>query len=133
MIWQDWTIAIGQFLFALALLPSIYSIEKPALWTCFMTASLLFVFGGVYFSLGLYIAVLSVLLCGAMWSVLLFQKRAPFRPTHQHAEGGVYQVLGYCEVHTADGAWEPAVVYIGKDGFKYVRTAENFNARFKPL
>lgn len=76
MSWQDAVIGIGQFLFTLALIPSILGDEKPARATCAMTAATLFVFTGAYWSMNLWLSAASCALCGTCWSVLLFQKRA---------------------------------------------------------
>jgi hypothetical protein len=76
MIWQDVVIGVGQFLFAVALVPSIMNTyDKPAKPTCSMTAAVLLVFSSTYATLSMWAAASSCLICAAGWSVLWFQKR----------------------------------------------------------
>jgi hypothetical protein len=80
MNWQDTAFSVGQLAFTLALLPSIYSNQKPDRMTCFVTASFLFLFGGSYMSLGLLWSAASANVCALAWSYLFFQKRVERRP-----------------------------------------------------
>jgi hypothetical protein len=41
MIWQDVVMTVGQFLFFVALIPTIKADEKPKTSTCAMTAAVL--------------------------------------------------------------------------------------------
>lgn len=75
MIWQDVVIGIGQFVFALALVPAIVSEEKPPRSTCAMTGGLLAVFAMVYATLDLWLATLACAICATCWLVLMIQKR----------------------------------------------------------
>lgn len=60
--------------FALALLPSVFSKDKPALWTSLMTGSVLVVFAVVYASLSLWYATFTTALAAGLWIVLAIQK-----------------------------------------------------------
>lgn len=75
MSWQDVVIALGQALFALALGPSIFTLEKPHRWTCFMTGATLWLFAWVYLTLDMILSVMSVSICAILWTILLFQSR----------------------------------------------------------
>lgn len=75
MTWQDVVIASVQVVFAVALFPSLLSDEKPARATCLLTALCLYALGITYFTLQLYGAVASVVLCGVLWTILLLQGR----------------------------------------------------------
>src|SRR3954465_1588288 len=79
MSWQDWVIGVGQFLFALALVPAIRASEKPPLSTCALTAALLMAFCAAYASLGLWLAASSVALFSGMWTALARQSYLRFR------------------------------------------------------
>lgn len=76
MIWQDVVLAIGGWLFAFALLPSLLrSNTKPARETCLLTAGVLTVFVVVYVSLGLMLAMVSTAATALCWWILLAQGR----------------------------------------------------------
>jgi len=72
-MWQDWVISIGQFLFLVALIPSIRSAEKPALGTSLMTGIVLTVFAFTQFTLGLYFSVVSAITISIGWYILAWQ------------------------------------------------------------
>lgn len=73
--WQDIVIAIGSFIFAVALIPSILSKEdKPALWTSVTTGLVLIVFAVTYASLTLWYATFTTSLAATLWIVLALQK-----------------------------------------------------------
>lgn len=74
MAWQDIVLSIGQWVFLIALIPSILGKDKPALSTSLMTGSLLIVFAFVYASLFLWVGGVSAFLVGLGWFVLAFQK-----------------------------------------------------------
>ena len=69
-------IAVGQWIFFFALVPSLISHHKPAFWTSFSTALILFVFVFTYISLNLVTAALSTALVAIAWSVLAIQRLA---------------------------------------------------------
>lgn len=74
LTWQDWVLTIGQILFFVALLPSIFSQHKPSAWTSFMTGGTLTAFTVVFFSLGLIWGAVTAALVAVAWYVLLLQK-----------------------------------------------------------
>jgi predicted membrane protein len=75
MIVVDVLFAVGGFMFAAALIPSVRSTDKPALWTSLMTGFWLTVFVCCYISLGLWLAAVSTALSALMWWTLAVQKR----------------------------------------------------------
>ena len=72
-MWQDWVITVGQFLFLVALIPSIRSAEKPALGTSLMTGIILTIFAVAQFTLGLYFSVVSAITISIGWYILAWQ------------------------------------------------------------
>jgi len=72
--WQDIVIAIGSLVFAGALLPSIFSQNKPSEWTSALTATVLVVFTISYASLDLWYATATTALTAALWLTLAIQK-----------------------------------------------------------
>ena len=74
MPWQDKVIAIGQWLFVIALIPTIKARDKPALSTSLMTGTILGVFAFTFTTLSLWISALSTLLVSGMWFILALQK-----------------------------------------------------------
>lgn len=88
MSWQDVTISVGQFVFAVGLLPSIFGRFKPALVTSLTTAAGLTVFGFCFWTLGLYLSMAGVLTGAAGWWVLTYQALIALRPTVAPDAGG---------------------------------------------
>ncbi len=74
MHWQDIVISVGQYIFALALLPSIFSADKPALSSSVLTAVVIIVFGATYVTLGMWSSAIASAVLALGWSVLAFQK-----------------------------------------------------------
>ena len=75
MSWQDIILSVGQWIFILALIPSILSkTEKPSLKTSLPTGIILIVYAGVYANLSLWISAVSVFMLALGWLVLAFQK-----------------------------------------------------------
>lgn len=74
MHWQEIVLTIGQIIFTLSLLPSVFSKDKPALATSGITAFILFVFVFTYYSLNLYMTALGTLTTGILWFILAYQK-----------------------------------------------------------
>lgn len=72
--WQDIVLAIGSLVFAIALIPSLLSKDKPALLTSGSTSLVLFVFTITYASLSLWYATVTTALSAALWGVLALQK-----------------------------------------------------------
>jgi hypothetical protein len=97
MSWQDFVIGIGQLVFALSLFPSLLSDEKPARWTCALTALMLFIFCFTYLTLALPWSASSVFVCGVLWTILLAQRRR--KPGIDAAS--LLNVCGYLEEGTS--------------------------------
>ncbi|MBU6431112.1 MAG: hypothetical protein KGJ58_02055 [Patescibacteria group bacterium] len=74
MSWQDILLSIGQFVFAVALLPSVFGKDKPALSTSLTTGIVLMIFAFTYSTLKLWSGAAFAALVGAMWFVLVIQK-----------------------------------------------------------
>lgn len=74
MSWQDIIFGGGNLVFAVALLPSIFSEHKPALSTCLITGAVLLSFAVTYASLALWAGMAMVALNGALWLVLAVQQ-----------------------------------------------------------
>lgn len=57
-----------------------------------------------------------------------------FTPTHEHADGGNYQLLGHGKMKGGVGSvWEPCVFYANAEGMKFATDQLRWNARFVPL
>ena len=74
MTWQDIIFSIGQWVFIIALIPSVVSKDKPALSSSLMTGSVLAVFAFTYFTLSLWMSGASTILVAAIWFILAIQK-----------------------------------------------------------
>jgi len=74
VVWQDIVLALGNLVFAVALLPSIFSRDKPALTTSLLTASMLTIFVATFSSLDLWLSALGVSVGAVGWWVLFVQK-----------------------------------------------------------
>lgn len=72
--WQDWVLMIGNLIFFLALLPSIFSKDKPNVWTSGPTSAVLSAITVTYWSLGLKFGSVMLGLSALAWCVLFFQK-----------------------------------------------------------
>jgi hypothetical protein len=72
--WQDIVLGIGSFIFAVALIPSVMSEHKPALWTSILSFVVLVVFVITYASLSLWYATFSTTLTALLWGILMLQK-----------------------------------------------------------
>jgi hypothetical protein len=73
MQWQDFAITAGTITFIFALIPSIYSNNKPALATSVMTGSVLTVFTIVYITLSLWFSAITTAITAVLWYVLSVQ------------------------------------------------------------
>lgn len=74
MVWQDVIIAVGGVFFAISLIPSLVSNDKPALKTSVMTAGILSVMVFTYASLGLWLStIMNIIMC-SLWATLAIQK-----------------------------------------------------------
>jgi hypothetical protein len=74
MRWQDLVLASGSLLLAAALVPTLRSTHKPALWTCLITAACLSVFAAVYGSLALWYSTGTTALTSGCWWTLAYQR-----------------------------------------------------------
>jgi hypothetical protein len=73
MIWQDIILGLGSIVFCLALIPTIFSKNKPSLWTSVPTCMTLFAFVIVYYSLDLYFAVATTFASATLWDIIALQ------------------------------------------------------------
>lgn len=72
-MWQDKVLMAIGFSFAFALIPSIMSESKPAVWSSLLTASGLTAMGFIFLTLRLRLTAISNGLCALAWWVLLLQ------------------------------------------------------------
>lgn len=71
--WQDAVFAIGEIVFTIGLLPSVFSAHKPAPLTSLVTAVMLTAFLAVYVSYRLWLAFIFSLGAIGLWFTLFFQ------------------------------------------------------------
>ncbi len=74
MLWQDIILTGGSIVFIFALLPTIFSDDKPPLASSIPTGAVLFVFAVVYFSLHLWTTGITNLIISSLWFIIAFQK-----------------------------------------------------------
>lgn len=77
-MWQDYVLAVGAFMFTIALIPTLRGKNKPAFSTSAMTASVLVIFTVTYATLELWLATVAQAIGACAWTVLAWQahKRA---------------------------------------------------------
>ncbi|MEX0672945.1 MAG: hypothetical protein WD175_02700 [Candidatus Paceibacterota bacterium] len=73
-MWEDLIFSVGQLAFVIALLPSIFGSDKPALSTSLMYGSILLVFAGAYASLELWGSTITAAAISIAWFILVVQK-----------------------------------------------------------
>ena len=74
-MWQDWVIAIIQWLFAVFLIPSVFHPEKkPPFSTCITTSVGIFIVAYAVWTLGLLQSSLSASATGVVWGILAYQQ-----------------------------------------------------------
>jgi hypothetical protein len=73
MSWQDLVLTVGQFVFVLALLPSILGPDKPAVSTSLINGTVLVIFALVELTLNLVFTSILVGVTAAGWFLLAFQ------------------------------------------------------------
>lgn len=73
-MWQDYIFLIAGLLFTVALLPSLFSTNKPALSTSIMNVSVLAVVSLTHISLGLWLAAFSCIANASVWMLLAAQQ-----------------------------------------------------------
>jgi hypothetical protein len=74
MHWQEIVLTLGQIVFIIALLPSIFSKDKPEIWTSVLTGAVAFSIAITYLTLSLPLAAISTFLNFVAWSILAAQK-----------------------------------------------------------
>lgn len=75
MIWQDIVPIVGNIIFTVALLPSIFSKQKPHRWSCALTAGVLIAYVFTFWSQTLWYWSLATVATATAWGVLLVQRR----------------------------------------------------------
>jgi hypothetical protein len=75
MHWQETVLAIGQIIFIIALLPSVFSRDKPEIWTSVITGSVALSIAITYLTMKLPFAAVSAFFNFVFWSILAVQKR----------------------------------------------------------
>lgn len=62
------------------------------------------------------------------------EEKERFTPTHQHAEGGLYQIIGkFVKVKTGKDSWVVGVRYRNAEGAEFIRTLVEFDERMTAL
>jgi hypothetical protein len=74
MLWQDIVITLGGWIFIIALLPSIFSNDKPAVATSLLNTIVLIAFVVTYISLGLVVSGITMSITAFLWFILMIQK-----------------------------------------------------------
>lgn len=72
--WQDVVIAIGNWIFVIALIPTVRAKEKPALSTSILTGAVLAVFSFTFSTLSLLNSAVSAAAISITWFILAGQK-----------------------------------------------------------
>jgi branched-subunit amino acid ABC-type transport system permease component len=79
--WQDFVLTAGSLVFIAALLPSVFSNNKPAISTSAITGGVLGVFAVTYATLSLWFAAVTTAMSAVLWLFLAIQK---LRTTQLH-------------------------------------------------
>lgn len=74
MTWQSVVLALGQILFIVALLPSIFTKDKPEIWTSVMTGLVALSISITYLTLDIKLASVMAFLNFIAWSILAIQR-----------------------------------------------------------
>lgn len=74
MHWQETVLALGQVIFILALLPSVFSKDKPEIWTSIITGLVALSISITYATMSLQVAAISAFFNFTFWSILAIQK-----------------------------------------------------------
>lgn len=74
MVWQDYVIAIAQIGFVVALIPTLFSKDKPPVFTSFMTVVLLAIIIFCMFTLHLYFSAATAFAIMSTWAIIGIQK-----------------------------------------------------------
>lgn len=75
MSWQDLVLGVVQWIFLVALIPSIVGKHKPEFPTSMITGILLCVQAAVFYSLRGYVSAISTFLVACGWFILAWQRR----------------------------------------------------------
>lgn len=73
MSWQDWVIGVVQFVFMLALIPSLRGPDKPEYWTSILTGVCMAVLAFVYATQAWVLSTIVCLCLMYLWFVLAVQ------------------------------------------------------------
>lgn len=74
MHWQEIILTIGQLVFIVALFPSIFSKDKPEIWTSILTGVVALSIAITYMTMSIPLAAASAFLNFVAWSILAIQK-----------------------------------------------------------
>ena len=74
MVWQDIVFFIGQWIFVIALIPTLRAREKPQISTSLVTGTILAAFSITYFTLGLWLSTIASMSIAIAWLTLAVQK-----------------------------------------------------------
>lgn len=74
MQWQDLVFSIGNLVFAIALIPSLISKNKPAFTTSFIIGLVLIAFAVAYASMNMWLSLVMVTISAGLWLILAYQK-----------------------------------------------------------
>lgn len=73
MAWQDLVLAIGGFIIAAGIIPTILSPAKPPIATTVIITVTLAIFTATFASLGLWFTVAATAAQGVLWAIVLWQ------------------------------------------------------------
>lgn len=74
MHWQQTVLALGQIIFIIALLPSVFTKDKPEIWTSIITGTVALSIAITYITMSLPVAAISAFFNFVFWSILAYQK-----------------------------------------------------------
>lgn len=74
-MWQDWIMALGAWVFIVALIPAVKAKDKPPTSTSLMTGGVLTIYVVCMLTLGLVVSAISTGGTAFLWWILFFQKR----------------------------------------------------------
>lgn len=74
MSWQEAVLTLGQIIFIVALLPSVFTKDKPEIWTSILTGAVAYSIAVTYTTLHMPLAAISAGLNGVFWTILAVQK-----------------------------------------------------------
>lgn len=73
-MWQDYIFSVAGIFFTIALLPSLFSVDKPAITTSIMNGCILIAIIATYISLSLWLSALITVSTCLIWFTLAWQK-----------------------------------------------------------